>query len=266
MVVRLLRPTSGVIRINGLEITALKRSQLRDVRRQVQMIFQDPYSSINPRMKAAEIVAEPLDNYHTARGNRRRELIQDLFGQVGLHREHMDRYPHEFSGGQRQRLGIARALALRPDLIVADEAVSALDVSVQAQIINLLGDLQETHRLSYLFISHDMAVVKHISHRIAVMYLGQIMELSTTETLFAEPLHPYTQTLMSAIPIPDPAARKERALLEGDIPSPLHLPSGCRFHTRCAYAQRICRDTKPPLRQIRPDHWAACHLLEQTGS
>ncbi len=260
MVVRLLDPTSGRVLVNGRDITSLKGSELHGVRRQVQMVFQDPYSSINPRMRAGDIVGEPVDNYRMAGGKIRTDLIRSLFRRVGLHQEHMDRYPHEFSGGQRQRLGIARALALRPSLIVADEAVSALDVSVQAQIINLLTDLQRDYHLSYLFISHDMAVVKHISHRIAVMYLGQIMELSSTEALFSDPLHPYTETLLSAIPIPDPNITKERNIVEGDIPSPLHLPPGCRFHTRCPYVQQRCRSEKPDFYQVRPDHWVACHL------
>jgi peptide/nickel transport system ATP-binding protein/oligopeptide transport system ATP-binding protein len=240
---------------------------MRPFRRDMQIVFQDPYSSLNPRMSAGAIVGEPFTNYGLAHGTDLQERVASLFRRVGLQPEQMRRYPHEFSGGQRQRIGIARALALNPGLIVADEAVSALDVSVQAQVINLLMDLQQEYGLAYLFIAHDLAVVEHISHRIAVMYLGKIVELTDRKSLFLEPLHPYTEALLSAVPRPSPRkeGRNKRIVLTGDIPSPIRPPSGCHFHTRCPYVFDRCKVDRPELREVKPGHWAACHLRE-TGT
>jgi len=259
-VLRLYEPTAGTIRVNGRRIDHLSRTEMRPVRRELQVVFQDPYASLNPRMSAAQIVAEPLVNYGVASGAELTEKVASLFDKVGLRREQMQRYPHEFSGGQRQRIGIARALALNPHLIVCDEPVSALDVSVQAQVVNLLMDLQAEFGLSYLFIAHDLAVVEHISHRIAVMYLGKIVELTDTKSLFTAPQHPYTEALLSAVPVPDPAAKRRRIILAGDVPSPIKPPSGCRFHTRCPYAEARCKVEEPAMREVRPGHFAACHL------
>ena len=259
-VLRLIEPTAGHIRLKSKDITRLSEAELRPVRREMQMIFQDPYSSLNPRMSAGAIVGEPLENYGLAKGRQKEERVEALLSRVGLRREDIAKHPHEISGGQRQRVGIARALALNPSLVIADEPVSALDVSIQAQVINLLMDLQEEFDLTYLFISHDLAVVKHISHRIAVMYLGKIVEIADRKTLFETPLHPYTEALLEAVPIPDPRTPRENVVLEGDVPSPINPPRGCRFHTRCVSVEERCRVQEPPLREVRPGHWVACHV------
>ncbi len=259
-VVRLEEPTAGCIRLHGRDITHLGQHELRPVRREMQMVFQDPYMSLSPRMSARAIVAEPLENYGCTDRRERDAKVAALLERVGLGAEHMPKHPHEFSGGQRQRLGIARALALNPSLIVADEPVSALDVSVQAQVINLLMDLQQEYHLSYLFISHDLAVVDHVCHRVAVMYLGKLVEFTTRQALFESPRHPYTESLLAAVPVPDPERRRERRVLEGDVPSPSNPPRGCRFHTRCPYVMAECRVEEPPLVKIGPDHRVACHL------
>jgi peptide/nickel transport system ATP-binding protein/oligopeptide transport system ATP-binding protein len=258
---KLLEPTAGQILVHGADITGLDPEAMLPYRRQMQMIYQDPYASLNPRMSAGEIVGEPLSIHRVANGGERQERVADLFERVGLRPELMSHYPHEFSGGQRQRIGIARALALNPELIVGDEPVSALDVSIQAQIINLLMDLQDELKLSYLFVAHDLAVVEHLSHRVAVMYLGRIVELTDKTSLFEMPLHPYTEALLSAVPIPKASARtRKRVILKGDVPSPINPPAGCHFHTRCLYAHSRCRNEAPPLREVTPGHWAACHL------
>ena len=259
-VLRLIEPTAGVIRLGGRDITRLGRAELRPFRREMQIIFQDPFSSLNPRMRAGDIVSEPLKVHATVPAAERRDRVAALFARVGLSEAQMDNYPHQFSGGQRQRIGVARALALNPKLIVGDEPVSALDVSIQAQVINLLTDLQRELGLAYLFISHNLAVVEHISHRIAVMYLGRIVEHTDRDTLFRKPLHPYTEALLAAVPVPDPAARRAKRVLQGDVPSPLHPPAGCHFHTRCPYAEARCRSETPHLREIEPGHHVACHL------
>jgi oligopeptide/dipeptide ABC transporter ATP-binding protein len=260
-VIRLIEPTAGAIRLDGIDVTRLGKRAMRPYRRQMQMIFQDPFSSLNPRMSAGAIVGEPLLVHGVAQGREREERVAELFDQVGLRRAQMTAYPHEFSGGQRQRVSIARALALNPKLIIADEPVSALDVSIQAQVINLLIDLQREKRLSYLFIAHDLAVVDHISHRIAVMYLGKIVEYADKETLFKNPQHPYTEALLSAVPVPNPKLKRARRLLPGDVPSPINPPSGCAFHTRCPYAGERCKAETPRLVEIAPGHGAACHRL-----
>ena len=259
-VLRLIEPTAGTIRLEGKDITRLGRAEMRPHRRQMQIIFQDPFSSLNPRMRAGDIVGEPLKIHDRADRAARRERIAALFDRVGLRKAQMDAFPHQFSGGQRQRIGVARALALNPRLIVADEPVSALDVSIQAQVINLLMDLQRDLRLSYLFISHNLAVVEHISHRVAVMYLGRIVEYTDKKTLFTRLLHPYTEALLAAVPVPDPATRREKIVVQGDVPSPLRPPPGCHFHTRCRYAVERCRTEVPALREVESGHLAACHL------
>ena len=267
-ILKLIEPTDGSIKINGQDITALNKKSMRPFRRQMQIIFQDPYSSLNPRMSAGNIVGEPLTIHKIASGKEKEENVAGLFERVGLRPDQMSKYPHEFSGGQRQRIGIARALALNPHLIIGDEPVSALDVSIQAQVLNLLMDLQDELKLSYLFIAHDLAVVEHISHRIAVMYLGKIVEVTDKETLFREPQHPYSEALLSAVPLPDPSAKREgRIILTGDVPSPINPPPGCHFHTRCPYAKEQCRVEVPTLQEFTPGHSVSCHLAPGiTGS
>ena len=259
-VMRLLPPTGGRIWLGDTEVTGLGEEAMRPHRRQLQMVFQDPYASLNPRMRAGDTVAEPLENYGQGDAAQRREQVRALLEKVGLREDAMHRFPFEFSGGQRQRLGIARALALNPRLIVADEPVSALDVSVQAQVLNLLRDLQDELGLAYLFISHDLGVVEHVGHRIAVMYLGRIVEMGPRERIFSAPTHPYTEALMAAAPVADPRARRERLVIEGDVPSPMNPPSGCHFHTRCPHAQERCRSQTPELRAVAQGHVVACHV------
>ncbi len=257
---RLVEPTSGSIKVEGKEIIGLSKAELRPYRRQMQIIFQDPFSSLNPRMTAGDIVGEPLLVHGVANAKERQEQVAALFARVGLRPAQMSNYPHQFSGGQRQRIGIARALALGPKLIVGDEPVSALDVSIQAQVINLLMELQAERRLSYLFISHNLAVVEHISHQIAVMYLGRIVEYADTRSIFTNAQHPYTEALLAAVPVPDPAIKRKKIVLQGDVPSPVKPPSGCHFHTRCPYAVQRCKVESPPLREIAPGHHVSCHL------
>ena len=271
-IVRLYKPTRGAIRIDGTDLAGLEGVELRNMRRRMQMVFQDPYASLDPRMNVASIVAEPLEIHGVGTGSERRERVGELLSTVGLDPSHAVRYPHEFSGGQRQRIGVARALALQPDLIVADEPVSALDVSIQAQIINLLGRLQDSFGLTYLFIAHDLSVVRHVSDRIAVMYLGRIVELATAKELHDRPLHPYTVALLSAIPIPDPVREvsRRRIILQGDVPSPVNPPSGCHFHTRCWLRERLgnpeqCVAEAPMPRDLAAGHQVACHFAEKTA-
>jgi oligopeptide/dipeptide ABC transporter ATP-binding protein len=257
---RLVEPTSGSIKVEGKEIMGLSKAELRPYRREMQIIFQDPFSSLNPRMTAGDIVGEPLLVHGVANAKERQEQVSALFARVGLRPAQMKNYPHQFSGGQRQRIGIARALALGPKLIVGDEPVSALDVSIQAQVINLLMELQAERRLSYLFISHNLAVVEHISHQIAVMYLGRIVEYADTRSIFTNAQHPYTEALLAAVPVPDPAIKRKKIVLQGDVPSPVKPPSGCHFHTRCPYAVERCKVDVPSLREIAPGHQVSCHL------
>jgi len=259
-ILRLIEPTAGALHLEGRDITHLGKTELRPFRQQMQIIFQDPFSSLNPRMRAGDIVGEPLKIHGNFSAQARREQVAQLFDRVGLRRAQMDNYPHQFSGGQRQRIGVARALALNPRLIICDEPVSALDVSIQAQVINLLMDLQRDMQLSYLFISHNLAVVEHISHRIAVMYLGRIVEYTDKTTLFTKPLHPYTEALLAAVPVPDPAIKRVKRVVQGDVPSPLKPPSGCHFHTRCPYVMARCKVESPVLREVEPGHQVACHL------
>jgi oligopeptide transport system ATP-binding protein len=264
-IMRLEEPTSGEVWYDGDNILTYDGQRLRALRKQMQIIFQDPFSSLNPRKPVAAIVGEPL-LIHGWKNRRKREArVLELLEVVGLSKDHMRRYPHMFSGGQRQRIGVARALALNPDLVVCDEAVSALDVSIQAQVLNLLKDLQEDFGLTYLFISHDLHVVEHISDRVAVMYLGKIVEVASSRAIYGTPLHPYTQALLSASPMPDPQRQHKRVLLKGDVPSPINPPSGCRFHTRCPYAEPVCTEKEPELREIRDDHQAACHFAGDLG-
>ncbi len=262
LVLRLDEPTGGTIRLDGIDVTALDEKAFAPFRKRVQMVFQDPYASLNPRLKVGQIVGEPLENYEGLRGKALEERVAGLLAKVGLRQEGVGRYPFEFSGGQRQRIGLARALALNPRLIVADEPVSALDVSVQAQVLNLMMDLQEEFGLAYLFVSHDLAVVEHIGHRIAVMYLGEIVEIGPKQVVLDEPKHPYTRALVAAAPIPDPRAKRDTLVLEGDVPSPLNPPAGCRFHTRCPFVMERCRQETPGLREVSPGRRAACHLLD----
>jgi oligopeptide transport system ATP-binding protein len=267
-ILQLLEPTSGQVTYEGQELTALNRNEMRKARRHMQMIFQDPYASLNPRMSVGSIVGEPLQIHNIGNSQTRKERIQELLKVVGLNPYFINRYPHEFSGGQRQRIGIARALATNPAFIVADEPISALDVSIQAQVVNLMDDLKAELGLTYLFIAHDLSMVRYISDRVAVMYLGRIVELSDRNEVFDHPLHPYTQALLSAIPVPDPEkeAKRQRLILEGDVPSPANPPSGCRFHPRCSYATEICKEEDPTFRNLGSDsrpHFVACHHAEK---
>ncbi|HAW71954.1 MAG TPA: peptide ABC transporter substrate-binding protein [Firmicutes bacterium] len=261
-ILRLLEATSGEVWFEGREILGLSYHEMRELRRDMQIIFQDPYASLNPRMTVGDIIGEPLLIHNLATGKALEQRVKELLNVVGLSGQHARRYPHEFSGGQRQRIGVARALAVNPKIIICDEPVSALDVSIQAQVINLLQDLQKEFGLTYLFIAHDLAVVKHISDRVAVMYLGQIVELTTKGELYDNPLHPYTKALLSAIPIPNPEVKRDRILLEGDVPSPINPPPGCHFHTRCRYARPECSEAVPEWKEVNPGHFVACHLVK----
>ena len=264
-ILQLRRPTSGKVDFEGKDLVQLKGEELRKMRRKMQMIFQDPYASLNPRMTVGEIIGEPLLVHNVASEAEANERVKQLLERVKLNPSFSSRYPHEFSGGQRQRIGIARALALQPSFIVCDEPISALDVSIQAQVVNLLEELQEEFNLTYLFIAHDLSMVRHISDRVAVMYLGVIVELASRDEIYLKPLHPYTQALLSAVPIPDPIAdsKRHRVILEGDIPSPVNPPSGCRFRTRCPIAEQICAEVQPEFRELRPGHFTACHFSER---
>lgn len=264
-IIQLYEPTGGEVIFKGQKISHLKGKELKKFTREIQMIFQDPYASLNPRMTVADIIGEGIDIHNLYSGKERFERIHQLLETVGLNKEHANRFPHEFSGGQRQRIGIARALAVDPDFIIADEPISALDVSIQAQVVNLLQDLQKEKGLTYLFIAHDLSMVKHISDRIGVMYLGNLVELADSLELYEKPLHPYTEALLSAIPIPDPEVERsrERVILEGDVPSPLNPPSGCRFRTRCPKVMPICAEVRPELQEIEPGHFVACHLYNK---
>ncbi len=262
-ILQLYRPSSGSVHFDGVDLVQLKGEELRKMRRKMQMIFQDPYASLNPRMTVGEIIGEPLIIHNVARGKEVQERVEHLLELVSMNPSFENRYPHEFSGGQRQRIGVARALALQPELIVCDEPISALDVSIQAQVVNLLEDLQKKFNLTYLFIAHDLSMVRHISDRVAVMYLGSIVELTGRDELYSNPLHPYTQALLSAVPIPDPVIeeKRQRIILQGDVPSPVNPPSGCRFRTRCPIADTICAEQKPEWREKLPNHFVACHKV-----
>ena len=262
-ILRLIEPTEGQIIFEDREILSLGHAEMRDMRRRMQIIFQDPYASLNPRMRVGEIVGEGLKIHGLASGQKQRDFVMQILDRVGLREDHYDRYPHEFSGGQRQRIGVARALIFRPRLIICDEPVSALDVSIQAQILNLLEELQDEFNLTYIFISHDLRVVEHVSHRVAIMYLGKIVEVGTSETIYADAKHPYTRALLSAVPMPDPDAKqkKDRVILQGDVPSPINPPSGCSFHPRCAFAERICGEVEPALERTDDGHLVACHVF-----
>src|SRR5437660_11120045 len=259
-ILRLIEPTSGQVLFRDRDLASLSNSAMREQRRHLQIIFQDPYASLNPRMTVGQIVSEPIETFRLARGDARKKRVQELLEMVGLSARFLKRYPHEFSGGQRQRIGIARALAVDPDFIVADEPISALDVSIQAQIMNLMERLQRERRLTYLFISHDLRAIRHVSDRVAVMYLGKLVELADAKVIYRDPLMPYTKALISAVPVPDPVveATRQRIVLQGDVPSPINPPSGCRFHTRCPWAIESCREVVPPLAEIKPNHFAAC--------
>jgi len=259
-IMRLIEPTAGKIYFDGRDITDLPVNDIRALRKDLQMIFQDPYASLNPRMKVSQIIGDPMDIHKVAHGNEKRDRVAYLLACVGLKSEHKDRYPREFSGGQRQRIGIARALATQPKVIIGDEPVSALDVSIQAQIINLMEDLQAQFDLSYIMISHDLTVIEHICDRIAVMYLGRLVEIAPYDVLYNQPLHPYTEALLSAVTVPDPDYHKKRIILKGDVPSPINPPAGCRFHTRCIYKMDICDKQEPVLKPVGDDQWVACHL------
>ncbi|PYZ92384.1 oligopeptide ABC transporter ATP-binding protein OppF [Salipaludibacillus keqinensis] len=263
-IIRLYRATSGEVRFHGDDVHQISGKNMKDFNRKMQMIFQDPYASLNPRMKVEDIIAEGMDIHGLFKGKERQRRVFELLETVGLNKEHASRFPHEFSGGQRQRIGIARALAVNPEFIIADEPISALDVSIQAQVVNLLKDLQKKHGLTYLFIAHDLSMVKHISDRIGVMYLGAMMELAESEDLYDEPLHPYTKALLSSIPLPDPEVEetRQRTILTGDVPSPIDPPSGCPFRTRCPEAMDVCAEKKPQWLEVRPKHYVACHLFE----
>lgn len=262
---RLYEPTSGQVIFDGADVFQLNEREMHKIRLRVQMIFQDPYASLNPRMTVGSIVAAPLEVHKVVTGAAKRDRVDDLLRMVGLNPEFVNRYPHEFSGGQRQRIGIARALAANPDLIICDEPISSLDVSIQAQVVNLLEDLQQQLGLTYLFIAHDLSMVRHISDRMAVMYLGKIVELADRDEIYLRPLHPYTQALISAVPVPDPevAEQRQRVILQGDIPSPANPPKGCNFNTRCPFAEELCRQEDPEYVEVQPGHWAACHFVER---
>jgi oligopeptide transport system ATP-binding protein len=264
-ILQLYKPTAGQVHFDGVDLVSLKGEELRLMRRKMQMIFQDPYASLNPRMTLTDIIGEPLVVHNVASGKELNEQVEHLLELVGLNPSFANRFPHEFSGGQRQRIGIARAIALQPSFIVCDEPISALDVSIQAQVVNLLEDLQEKFNLTYLFIAHDLSMVRHISNRVCVMYLGIIVELTDRDKLYEKPLHPYTQALLSAIPIPDPLLeeKRRRTILQGDVPSPINPPSGCRFHTRCPIAESLCKEKQPEFRELEPGHFAACHFADR---
>lgn len=264
MLMRLLEPTEGKVSFNGKDLTSMSSSEMRKARRDIQMVFQDPYASLNPRHTVEKILTEPLIVHNIGDAKSRRKKVYELLEIVGLSSYHAKRYPHQFSGGQRQRIGIARALMTNPKLIIADEPVSALDVSIQAQVLNLMQDLQKELKLTYIFIAHDLGVVRHISDRVGVMYLGRMVELSTSESLYAEPLHPYSKALLSAVPVPDPDFIREQIILEGDIPSPSNPPSGCTFHTRCPFKMEACTKVTPKLEEVKQGHFVACHLYKET--